>query len=1121
MMNKTRHIGATGVAVLSLLSLHANAQLVISDTLTGKSSQFKWMALNGACLTAGDGSASTIPACNGLAYYAKKTQVGGQDGTIPDIDGSGALRLTNGDTTTTGSNGTNQTGAVVSNFIFPTDQGLQVTFTTVTYGGNSYTGIAKNTGADGISFFLSDGSQDPTVGGLGGSLGYSCSNGNATYDGVAGGYIGIGIDEFGNFSNKGDNTSTGPGQGASRISLRGAGNTNWAYLSTGPYAKYYPSGKNGLAAADQKAAVQNTCKTGKIWDYSNGVKNAAATSIALPYNYNFIQKSDLPSNVVIQSQQAVPTPKRSAATPITYALKITQDGLLTLQYSYNGGATQTVVSNQKITDSNGPLPKNFRFGFSAGTGGGSNVHEITCFKAAPVTQSNSSGGINTQPEQRVQVGTQLYVPYYKATNWWGGMAAQQLLMDSQTGVVTVSTTATWDASCTLTGGQCKAMDVNNTGGPTVPAQPSTARTILTWDGSKGVPLQWTSAISTTQQGYLRGTDTAAVGQARLAYLRGDRSNEISTTGSGTFRARDGVLGDIVNSSPAWVGAPALSYSGTWQDSLYPATKLAESGYATYISNNALRQNVVYIGSNDGLVHGFRAGSYDAAGNYVNTNNDGREVLAYMPAAALSTIHSSTATMDYSDTQYGHNLYVDGTPGTGDLFYNGAWHTWLVGGLGGGGNPSGPVPDGKTAAVGGAIYALDVTDPSSFSESNASSLVIGEWNAATLSCANVKNCGNYLGATYGTPVIRRLHNGSWAVMFGNGLNSSAGSAGMYMMMVDPKTGQISSTQYLDTGAGISGVLRNGIAYVTPVDLDGDHIVDYVYAGDVLGNVWRFDLTSQNPNNWSVSKLFSTGGLPITSRVAVGALPISATNGSAQRLMVAFGTGQRFEQTQANAAAYVSGQQRLYGIWDWNMSGWNAVASSGAKYASLSGPQSVALANLQQQTILEEYMAASGTFYRTVSTNPVCWQGSSVCKASNTQYGWYLNLTGKDEQVVYNPTIAYGMFVVNTVIPPSSAAAQTLSCDAPAAKGFTMSVTMAAGGAGKASFFATSNDVFAPHNGNLVSGVGLSATGSSSFVTVGGNAWMVNNTQGGTGVATQINPFASGSAVGSRLNWTKLR
>ena len=62
--------------------------------------------------------------------------------------------------------------------------------------------------------------------------------------------------------------------------------------------------------------------------------------------------------------------------------------------------------------------------------------------------------------------------------------------------------------------------------------------------------------------------------------------------------------------------------------------------------------------------------------------------------------------------------------SGDLFYNGTWHSWLVGGLGVGGQ---------------AIYALDVTNPD-FSEGGASSTVIGEWNSGSITCANVPNCG---------------------------------------------------------------------------------------------------------------------------------------------------------------------------------------------------------------------------------------------------------------------------------------------------------------------------------------------------------------------------------------------
>ena len=164
------------LATAALLPEAARAQLVISDTLTGASSSYNWQALNGACLTAGNNTGS-IPACSGLSYYSGKKLVGGANGALPDAVGQGALRLTNGDTVSNGSNGNNQNGAVVSNFTFPTNQGVQVTFTTVTYGGNGYSNNAnQSSGADGISFFLSDGSQPATVGGLGGSLGYSCSN---------------------------------------------------------------------------------------------------------------------------------------------------------------------------------------------------------------------------------------------------------------------------------------------------------------------------------------------------------------------------------------------------------------------------------------------------------------------------------------------------------------------------------------------------------------------------------------------------------------------------------------------------------------------------------------------------------------------------------------------------------------------------------------------------------------------------------------------------------------------------------------------------------------------------------------------------------------------------------
>ncbi|MGJ7528324.1 PilC/PilY family type IV pilus protein [Variovorax sp. GB1P17] len=1139
-MNRLRTLLACLVCMLAGAPWSAHAQLIISDTLTGASSTYDWTALNGACLTAGNDT-GPIPACIGkLTYYTDRNSllVGGTTGRLPDAVGSGALRLTNGDTQNGGSNGDNQTGAVVANKPFYTNQGLQVTFTTVTYGGDGNNG----TGADGISFFLADGAKAPSVGGLGGSLGYSCSNTNSRYEGVVGGYLGIGIDEYGNFSNPGDNTATGPGFKAGRISVRGAGNITWASLNALDPV-HYPS---SLSSDQQTAAVKATCKSGVVMDYSTTTTttckkgkctttttgpsgNATTTSLPdYPLLLNGTAYSDLPSGVSISNQQGISKPLRGNATPITYGLQITQDGLLSLSYSVNGGAAQTVINKQSITESNGPLPASFRFGFSGGTGGSSNVHEITCFKAAPVNQSSSSAGTNVQQSARVEAGTQVYLSYYHPTNSWGELTAQDLVSDPTTGIVSINQVANWDASCVLTGGTCQATRGTNT------AQASGSRNMLSWSGTAGIAFKW-DQLTAAQTAALTAGDSSQT-DIRLRYLRGDRSNELASTG-GTLRTRTGVLGDIVDSSPTWVGPPSLPYKGAWLDALHPTSTAPEAAgsYATFAGATGAtaqggRQNVVYIGANDGFLHGFRSGTYDATGAFVNTTNDGTEVLAYIPAALLNIIHSTTPALDFSSTQYSHNLYADATPGTGDLYYNGAWHTWLVSGVGPGGNATGPIGD-KTSIANGVIYALDITDPTQFSEANASTLVRGEWTSGTgtgaITCVGNANCGNNLGSTYGTPIIRRLHNGQWAALFGNGLNSSTGTAGLFIMLVDPASGAI-SFRFIDTGAGPtkSGTTitaRNGMAYVASADLDGDHVTDYVYGGDALGNLWRFDLTDIDPAKWAVSStpIFKTAtGQPITTRVTVSSVQGIGPGGQSG-VVLSFGTGQQFPQTQTGGVTYPSATQALYGVWDWNMSAWNAMGGASAQYASLVAPQTVDTTTLRAQSITAT-APGSGTIsgYRTISTNKVCWKGSSSCSggaSANTQFGWTLPLPStNNEQVIYNPTTAYGMFLVNTTIP---AVSQALTCDTQPAAGYTMAVSLDTGGAPNASFFGDQNGNFVAYNGGIVSGIGLSATGTPSIVTANKWPYLVQQTTGGTGVVTKINPAANGK--GSRLTWVKLR
>jgi type IV pilus assembly protein PilY1 len=1117
-MMHTNSLRALVIAAALLIcgGVRAQTQLTVSDDFTQASAQNNWATFDGACLTAGDGT-GTIPKCAGLPYYKGQMLVGGTGGTLPDTAGSGALRLTNGFTSGTSGfmGGYNQAGGIISNFTFAAGTGVQILFKTLTYRGNSGgngggQGVDRGDGADGISFFLIDaatngpnGGRPYDMGAFGGSLGYTCSNTNndptlradstpRQYDGLLSGYMGLGIDEFGNFLNPSDNTASGPGLQAGRIGLRGAGSISWKALNT-KYSQYYPS---SLTLGQQAEAVNKTCKTGTLWDYSQstaGNTQSTQLSTRVPDYGDLNAYQILPAAQPIANEAAV---TRSDATPIAYQLKITQDGLLSLSYSYNNGAYLPVIADHDIKIANGDLPRLLRFGFAGSTGGSTNVHEILCFQANPTQLADTSVGVNEREATQIGSGTQAFLAMYFPNGWWGRLTASQLLYDAASQQIIVSSKANWDASCVLTGVVAPATCVT-TGATSGTAQGSASRTILTWNGTQGVPFRWTK-LSDPQRAALDPGVSSAGTPNRLNYLRGQRTNEVNTSGAGMYRARISVLGDIVDAGPAWVGPPVNPYTAVWKDRLYPDNPASENGsatYANYITDKQNRANVVYAGSNDGFLHGFRAGAMDSSGNLVTsvTPNDGREVLAYMPGAVVSTIHNNDVpALDYSSTRYGHAFFVDAPPATDDLYYGNGWHTWLVGGLG---------PGGK------AIYMLDVTDPGQFKEANAASLVIGEWTPNNLNCSGAGNCGLNLGNTYGVPVIRRLHNGTWGVIFGNGYGSSTGDAGIYIMTVSA-TG---AKTFFYLSAGQSGK-NNGIASPSPADFDGDHITDYVYAGDLLGNVWRFDLTSSDPSKWAVTStpLFTEpNGQAITTKLTVGSGPVQGL----PRVMIDFGTGMKSPLTNSSPATYSTGVHRIYGIWDWNMSAWNA--KSTVKFANVATqPATVGLANLQEQTLsVNSRGDLDGT------DNPVCWADQSNCTTA-PKYGWYITLLNTLEQVIFNPVIYQDVLLVNTTVPADNS---PLSCKNTGDTGYTIGVSLATGGAIAGLF---------PLYGDLAAvGSRTNNSGSVFIMMVGGQAYMLTQTVGDGVVDGPVacpagSPVCSArikphGPVGKRLTWIQRR
>jgi type IV pilus assembly protein PilY1 len=469
--------------------------------------------------------------------------------------------------------------------------------------------------------------------------------------------------------------------------------------------------------------------------------------------------------------------------------------------------------------------------------------------------------------------------------------------------------------------------VNWDAGQKINSQAPDSRVILTTKPSlsKGVPFRWPAQPSAPTATELDASQSTALntnsggvndghGAARLAYLRGAADNE-GSAGLQFRRRPTSKLGDIVNSAPHYVGVPSGANNA--------------SGYSTFRSTNAARTKMVYVGANDGMLHGFDAAT-------------GLERIAYVPSAVYGNLSRLT------DASYAHRYFVDGSPHAGDAYYGSAWHTVLVGSMG-------------VGAKG--IFALDVTNPANFSESNAASLVNFEFTSSH---------DSDIGHVPGPVSIVKLNNGKWAALFGNGYNSG-GSGESTLFMVDIQTGAL--IKKISTGAG-SAASPNALATPLAIDADNNMTVDVVYAGDLLGNVWRFDLTSSNENQWKVDYKLFQAAQPITSGMDAGEHPLGG-------YMVYFGTGKYLEPTDVASTPV----NTMYGIWD--------------KGASVTG-------NLQQQ-VFSNLPDINGNGYRTATANAINW---------TTKKGWYANFPTAGERVVSDPVLRGGRVIVTSIIPSSA-------------------------------------------------------------------------------------------------------
>ena len=444
---------------------------------------------------------------------------------------------------------------------------------------------------------------------------------------------------------------------------------------------------------------------------------------------------------------------------------------------------------------------------------------------------------NTKPFSSPASGFPIYSTLYTPISWVGDVTGYVGQVTAGGSVSQVTNSVPWHAQAQL---DTLVQSASGAGW-------STGRRVITWnpDIASGVPFRLLTSLSTTEQSALNGDATL------LNYLRGDRTNE-----STKFRARIHALGDIVNSQTVLVqSATSPSYSET-----------ANPGYTTFTTSVASRSPVVYVGANDGMLHAFEADFLNATTANPVTGG-GSELFAYIPSllfkgptntpqlnglAALANLNGVSA------NTYSHHFYVDQTPQVSDVDFTltgdgtktpsttaaaSNWHTLLVGGLGKGGM---------------GIYALDVTTvPASVdttssitTEPTIANQVLWEFTDADM------------GYSYGAPLIVKTRKYGWVVIATSGYqNTGTGQDGHGILYVlNAKTGAL--LQKIDTGVG-SIASPAGLTQATGYTQDvTDGTIDQVYAGDLLGNVWRFDLSETALD----SKGNATGPYPAPTQFA---------------------------------------------------------------------------------------------------------------------------------------------------------------------------------------------------------------------------------------------------------------
>jgi type IV pilus assembly protein PilY1 len=720
---------------------------------------------------------------------------------------------------------------------------------------------------------------------------------------------------------------------------------------------------------------------------------------------------------------------------------------------------------RQTTDTNLKEAKNYFLSSSAQTV----LDALDEIFATVASEANSIAGGAISTTRITAAGGLVYQAQFDPADWSGDVIAYPVALNASANALNIDGAASspWrNAASQPVGASGKLDDMAAAdrniyvGSNTTDATPVFESSVFTWAAAA-------SSVKTAL--YNSATEAASVGEDRLNFLRGDRTNEAGNSG-GTFRKRSSKLGDIVNSGIAYVAAPTQ--------------RISDDSYASFRTANLNRTKTLYVGANDGMLHAFNA-------------ETGAELFAYIPSFVVPNLKALTS------TTYAHQSYVDGTPVAAEANLGTSssadWRTVLVSGAGGGGQ---------------GVFALDVTNPTAFNSGNGNSKILWEFTDK-----HDVDMGNVIGR----PQIVKINvdagsatpNYQYFAVVASGVNSQAadgnasttGEPALFFLRLNKakNAAWALGTNYYKVKLPVNDTsIASGIAnFVTRTGFANE--LSFIYAGDLQGNLWKLDFRTASASTWDLNALsfYKNGSTAIPmfvakdGTVAQNRQPITMeptlTFGPNRSIIVSFGTGQ-YLSVADNSGPFKA--QSVYALYDNNS---NVADTSSSPAAAIAG---------------RGRLQAGTTTASTIEVGVFVWGRPTSDASAASRSGWYFDFynsattnasAGTGERQISGSEVLAGKMIFGTVIPALN------SCDNGTGNLYIVDLQSGDGTA-------------------TVSTVGI--LGEPFVATLGSSAITVSNstgvrketarnqiiTQGSGGLGTQ--PSVSTSQTVGRISWREI-